>query len=380
MATTKLGSPGTDGAGAMTSRVMIGAAAVVVAATWTTVVAASADVAAVSPRMSSTAVADDGDFAGLVDIGGGRRMYLECRGTGSPTVVFEAGSGNAADMWSENGAAYWSESNPGASGISVLPAVAQLTRVCAYDRPNTNLAFDEPSRSDPVQVPRTLDALVADLHALLSAAEVPGPYVLVGHSMGGMAARLFASTYPDEVAGFVSVDAAYESYYEAYEQLLRSEQYQSPMGEIDVLGAAARMNEARIAQPLHRMPMVVFEHSRDRARFPNPFGLPPDYPIDALEAAFQAAQDDLASLVPGTEHVIADESEHYIQLAQPELVIEAIDAVVEAVRRGETRLGPSALATSGAQTPILAGIAALLVGLGVALSALSRRRGAAACE
>ena len=96
----------------------------------------------------------------------------------------------------------------------------------------------------------------------------------VGHSMGGMAARLFASTYPDEVAGFVSVDAASESYYEAYEQLLRPEQYQSPMGEIDVLAAAARMNEARIAQPLHQMPMVVFEHSRDRARFPNPFGLP----------------------------------------------------------------------------------------------------------
>ena len=79
--------------------------------------------------------------------------------------------------------------------------------------------------------------------------------------------------------------------------------------------------------------------------------------------------------------MIANESEHYIQLAQPELVIEAVDAVVEAVRRGrDTGLGPSALATSGAQTPVLAGIAALLVGLGVALSALSRRRGAAACE
>jgi hypothetical protein len=99
------------------------------------------------------------------------------------------------------------------------------------------------------------------------------------------------------------------------------------------------MRRARTAHPLRQMPMVVLEHSRDRRRFPNPFGVPPGYPIAALERAFQASQDDLATLVPGAEHVIAKRSEHYIQLSQPDLVIRATRAVVDAVRHGEPRVG-----------------------------------------
>jgi pimeloyl-ACP methyl ester carboxylesterase len=219
-----------------------------------------------------------------------------------------------------------------------------------------------------------LDAMVADLHALLRAGDVPGPYVLVGHSFGGMVARLFASTYPDEIAGFVSVDAANETFYvEGYEELLRPDQYEPPTNEYEVVAAAARLREARIDQPLPQMPMVVLEHSRDRARVPNPFGLPPDYPIEALELVFQASQEDLTSLVPGAQHVIATESEHYIQSAQPELVIKAVDAVVEAVRRGDTRLRPGALAGTGTTSWILVAVASFLVALGLVLSVSSRR-------
>src|SRR5262249_30830911 len=94
------------------------------------------------------ATAGDGDVAGLVDIGGGRRLYLECRGTGSPTVVLIAGYGNRGSVWSSLAA----DVPPPA----VLPGVAGFTRVCAYDRPGTIGDSDDPaerSRSDPVPQP-----------------------------------------------------------------------------------------------------------------------------------------------------------------------------------------------------------------------------------
>jgi len=317
------------------------------------------------PPGATAAGASDGEFAGLVDIGGGRRLYLECRGRGSPTVVFESGSGNAGDIWS-----FLDE---GSVEAPVLPAVARFTLVCAYDRPGTALLSGQPSRSDPVELPRSAGEIVADLHALLDAAGVPGPYVLVGHSLGGLLARLYAGTYSGEVAGFVSVDAAHEIIYEAFRELLTPEQYASLSGglEFDIVAIAAEMRQARIAQPLRPMPMVVLEHSRDRGRFPNPLGFPPEYPFAALEVAFRAFQDDLAALVPGTPQVIATESEHYIQLSQPDLVIDSIRAVVDAVRRGDFRIGNGELADTGGASQILITIAFVLAGLGLGLRIIS---------
>ena len=132
----------------------------------------------------------------LVDIGAGREMYLECRGAGSPTVVLVAGLKASADDWSI----------AGQSAAAVLPEVAKFTRVCAYDRPGTPVG-EKPSRSDPVEQPTTARDAVADLRALLSAAGEAGPYVLVGHSYGGLVVRLYASTYPEDVSGLVLVDA-----------------------------------------------------------------------------------------------------------------------------------------------------------------------------
>ena len=265
------------------------------------------------------------DVKRLVRLPSGRRIYLECRGRGSPTVVLEAGGGDGGDVWQVV--------EPGSRLRPVLPAVARFTRVCTYDRPGTVLASGRPSRSDPVSLPRTGGAMVAELRALLAAARVPGPYVLVGHSFGGALTRLYAGTYPRQVAGYVSVDAASEIIYErGYLGLLPEEASNPPGAEFRIVPFAAELGRARVERPLQPMPMIVLEHSRDRQRVPNPLGWPPDYPIDEFERVWQAAQDDLATLLPHTLHWIATRSGHYIQVFQPDLVIRAIRRVVDELR------------------------------------------------
>src|SRR5919112_3430069 len=163
------------------------------------------------------------DYAGLVDIGG-RSLYLECHGTGSPTVVLAAGYRASGRFWSDD------LLHPDAPRTMVLPGVAETTRVCAYDRPGTVASIGEDdfvSRSDPIAQPRTSMEVVTELHALLQAAQVPGPYVLAGHSLGGFFARLYAATYPDEVVGLVLVDA----YSEQTETLMTPEQWEA-MGRL----------------------------------------------------------------------------------------------------------------------------------------------------
>jgi pimeloyl-ACP methyl ester carboxylesterase len=248
--------------------------------------------------------------------------------------VFEAGTGDRADVWS---------AAPSGPGRAVLPAVSRFTRACAYDRPGTYRSPGVLSRSDPVAMPRSAGDIVRDLRALLRAAHVPGPYVLAGHSFGGLVVRLFATTHPRRVAGLVSIDAQNEDYAAAFKQYLTPEQYlavldpQPPPGlenypaveRLSLEVSAAQMRQAQADTPLRRMPLVVISHSRT---LPNPFGLPPDWPIDALERAFQRSQNKLATLVPGARHVVAAKRGHYIQFDQPGLVTREIRWVVRQVR------------------------------------------------
>jgi len=275
-----------------------------------------------------------GEFARLVDIGNGRKIYLECRGAGSPTVIFESGYRNDADIWS-------AEIEPGS--VTVFPEVAKFTHVCAYDRPGTLLDADHLGRSDQIEMPRTAQDLVADLHILLQKAHIPGPYVIVAHSFGGIFARLYASTYPDEVVGMVLVDALSENVRSG----LTPEQWklyvnfgfkQPPPGlekykEIETLDVDIsfdQMQKAKRARPLRRIPLAVLTQGQ-------PFDLSPWQPLPAdfpaaLDKAWHAAQDAQAMLVSGSKHIIATKSSHYIQIQQPKLVIDAIRDVVNAVR------------------------------------------------
>lgn len=131
----------------------------------------------------------------LVDIGG-RRMNLYCTGSGSPTVVLDAGGGSWSLTWRY-----------------VQPLIAQTTRVCSYDR--AGLGF-----SDAGPMPRTTLAIVDDLHALLHRAGISAPYVLVGHSMGGYDMRVFADLYGPEVAGMVLVDPSSEDSAQEFGKIL----------------------------------------------------------------------------------------------------------------------------------------------------------------
>ncbi len=278
------------------------------------------------------------DFAGLVDIGGGRRLYLECRGQGSPTVVLVAGYGNRGSSWSSL--------SPDVPPPAVLPGTSGFTRVCAYDRPGTIGDSDEPaerSRSDPVPQPRAAEDTVADLHALLHAARVPGPYVLAAHSLGGLYARLYAAAYPDEVVGLVLVDAAHEQYYAEVRRLLTPAQLADVEGGIRALRerypdfeladadrSDALLRQARVETPLRPMPLAIL--SRGRA-----VDVPiPDFPAAELEQTWRILQDDLTTLVPNARHSIAGRSGHDIYLDQPALVIEAIRQVVAGVRHPDT--------------------------------------------
>lgn len=118
----------------------------------------------------------------MVDVGG-YRLHLNCAGAGSPTVVIEAGLGAWSLEWS-----------------GIQGEVANTTRVCTYDR--AGMGYSEAG-----SLPRNAERFVTELHTLLDRANIAGPYVMVGHSLGGLTARIFAHNYPTEVAGVVLIDS-----------------------------------------------------------------------------------------------------------------------------------------------------------------------------
>lgn len=272
-----------------------------------------------------------------VQVAPGRRLYLECEGTGTPTVLLEAGLRVRSDYWSHN------EAQPPAE--SVFPAVSRFTRVCIYDRPGTVIGTtpDDRSRSDPVPMPRSAMSAVEDLHALIEAAPLPGPLVLVGHSTGGLLALLYAYRFPADVGGLVLVDALPGG----LQRLMSPQQFAiflrlntavpasladyKDYETIPFVPAFDALQKLAGKAPLKRMPLVVLARGRPE---PIPADAVPAGFSAALESAWRLEQKRLVGIEPGARLIVASQSGHYIMLSEPGLVIEAIRSVVDSVRSG----------------------------------------------
>src|SRR5215218_4326914 len=173
----------------------------------------------------------------LVDVGG-HRMHIYCTGSGSPTVILEPGQGGAS---SDSG---W-----------VAPTLARDSTVCVYDRAGRGW-------SDPADDPQDAARIAADLHTLLERAQVPGPYVLAGHSAGGLYVQTFAATYPDQVAGLVLLDSTAPKPGPALPT--RTESY-DVLGRISaVFSAVAHLGAGRLLNPISYTTLPP--RSRDEAR------------------------------------------------------------------------------------------------------------------
>jgi pimeloyl-ACP methyl ester carboxylesterase len=297
---------------------------------------------ALACSLATTASADS--FAKRVDVGGGRMMYIECHGSGSPTVVLMSGAGAASDSWHA----------ADQKGPTVYDDIQKTTRVCAYDRPGAPHLDQTFSRSDPVPQPTTAQNGVDDLVALLKAADVPGPYVLVAHSLSGTTARVFAGEHPDEVKGIVFVDALTPEF-----RAQTTPQEWKTWRHISTLPANAlaaypdferpdfdkTLDQTAAAAALRPMPVVVLTSS-DKfidvlPKLIQAGEAPRDTPSDfgaVLDRAHSAAQNTLAALVPGAVHITDTHSGHFIMIDNAPVVIQAIHMVVDAVRAGQTSL------------------------------------------
>ncbi len=282
---------------------------------------------------------------------GGFKMHMDCAGQGSPAVILESGLGDTYISWRK-----------------VQPQIAKFSRVCSYDR--AGLGF-----SDSSSRPRTSQVIAQELHALLRAAAIPPPYVLVGHSMGGFDVRLFASLYRDEVAGMVLIDSSHPDQENRFPPELKNLEgswlretefleYTMPFGiprlldlcETDPLARTAECNfhsarenvaelkafpesaaQAAAAGSLGDIPLTVVSHDPDKPSS--------DLPADLARPtsdAWEKMQEDLARLSSKGTQTIAKNSGHYIQIDRPEAVVDAVRSVVEQARAAQANAASAA--------------------------------------
>lgn len=274
-----------------------------------------------------------GKFAGQINIGGGRKLYLRCAGRGGRTVILESGIHDSSDVWT------LSDAKPPVVGSpTVFGGVARFTHVCMYDRPGTVRYTNPPvltKRSSPARMPRTLQSMVADLHALLHKAGVPGPYLLVAHSYGGLIVRYYAQKYPREAAGMVLVDALgtnikrlFGRLWPRYQHLLNfpgTPLEKDPGWEtVDADDAITAINNNK----LPRMPLAVISKTE-------PFATAPGAPKQLtrkLEQVWPKVQSALVHLEPLTPHIFATGSDHYVQINDPDLTISVIKLILDRTR------------------------------------------------
>ena len=242
-------------------------------------------------------------------------LYFECTVQGSPTVILEAG-------WGGGGVEGWSR---------VQRKVAEFTQVCAYDR--LGMGMSDTAATTEL---RTGQDVVDDLHALLEMTQVEGPYVLVGHSLGGAITRIYADQYRDEVVGMVLVDASHEEVPRYREEILGSEMFAEAMaalyeGNLEALDYRGILEQTRATQDLGDMPLVVLT-----ARL---YSVEPPYTEETArrehETWMEILQPRLAELSSNSTHIIVEDSDHLIPWFSPQSVVDAVSMVVEEIRMNQ---------------------------------------------
>ncbi|HEY1772699.1 MAG TPA: alpha/beta hydrolase [Gammaproteobacteria bacterium] len=204
----------------------------------------------------------------LVEIEPGRKMNLYCTGSGSPTVIFEAGMTDPTNVWG-----------------FVQPVVAANTRACSYDRAGVGF-------SDPARLPSTSANIVDDLHRLLRATSIDPPYILVGASSGAIHVRLYAATYPAEVVGMVLVDPSSEYQSDSYRKI-DPRHLTMPQWEAQVVDADSDLRHKCIAAA-DASKLVVGSDLYEKCSFPQYKQLSPEIQTATIKfqmtAAMQRAQ------------------------------------------------------------------------------------------
>jgi len=262
--------------------------------------------------------------AGKVDVGGYQLAY-QCFGEGTPTIIIEAGMGEAPTI---NG--NWG---------TVIETIKTITRICIYDRAGLG-------QSDAAPTPRTSLNIAQDLHTLLTAIPVPGPYILVAHSIGGFHARVFASQYPLDVVGVILVDSSnpdqFEQFSLAYPTPAPAEapalatqrpffqDWPPPASNPEGLDLAASAAQVRESGSLGATPLIVISQSIN----PGMWDIEgfTDEDKQRFAEMRQQLQADLATISSSSVHITAQDAGHYIHVDAPQVVIDAITQMVQDYR------------------------------------------------
>lgn len=247
----------------------------------------------------------------------GRRLRYVCRGEGAPTILIEQGGGISIEAGFER---------PQTLGWpKVFASLARRQRTFMHDRAGLGWSY-EPRK------PRSCSQLVRDLRALLRHAEIGPPYLLVGHSIGGFNVRLFATQYPQEVAGVVLVDSAHPDQWTRFRRLVPRPAPGEPVGlqplrqkpdpslTPELIDYAASADEVRTAGTLGDIPLVVLSRCPSA---PRPSGLPADLAA-GIEEIWSGLQRDLLKLSTRSTQVVATHAGHHMQLDEPYLVTRTI--------------------------------------------------------
>ncbi len=230
----------------------------------------------------------------------GHRLFGLLAGEGETTVILDAGLGGTFEDWA-----------------TIQPEVAYFSKVFSYSRAGTG-------KSEKAPTPRTCKDIIEDLRCFLSAANLKPPYILVAHSWSGINARWYANQYPDEIAGMILVDAVHEDKYEQFAKVLPEEKasrmwlsVKDPSKNDENIDRIASIEQVRRKQNTFDFPLIVLTRAAGS---------------DGLSKIETDLQAEFLKLSTKSKQYFSKQADHFIQNSEPELVIESIRQIVEAVK------------------------------------------------